>query len=88
MVAPLLPVSATPPPSRSPAPGPGLVLVVSVPRPWLSLQADFRIYYEFVALTLNRWDLRRFLSAGLNPAILDMRQRYRVSSRGNGGEAG
>ena len=34
------------------------------------------------------WDLRQFLSAGPNPAILEMRQRYRVSSRGSGGEAG
>ena len=54
----------------------------------LSLEADFLIYYELLSFPLNRLDLRRFLSAGLNPAILDMRQRYRVSSRGIGGEAG
>ena len=54
----------------------------------LLLQANFWIYYEWVAFPLNRWDLRRFLIAGLNPAILDMSQMYRVSSRGSGREAG
>ena len=29
---------------------------------WLSLQADYRIKYEFVGFPLKRWELRRFLS--------------------------